>query len=171
MPVEVQVVLAGPGNLPDLLHLFRAAAAAEEPANPAAADRAAAGLQRSLDTFDWLRSDSCWLLLAWVGGEPAGFVLAVRIPKADERAGYLFVDEVYVLPACRRTGVARALLARVQELAGELGLAGVRLLVRPENTAARTLYRSCGFEEGESVFCQWQGARYKVQGRGGKGAA
>jgi len=43
---------------------------------------------------------------------------------------------------------------RVDELARELGLHGVRLLVRPDNEPARSLYRHAGFEENGTIFCQ-----------------
>lgn len=155
----VDVTPAALRDLPDLRRFFGAAAAAEAPQDPAAAERGAAGLQAALWAHDFLRSGSCSLLLARVAEEPAGYLLAVRVPKADARVGFLFVDELYTLPAYRRMGVARALLERAQSLAGELGLAGVRLLVRPDNEAARTLYRSCGFAEHETVFCQWPGER------------
>ena len=115
---------------------------------------AVAGLRASRQRFDLLESDSCWLLLAEVEGQPAGLAAAARLPKADARAGFLFVDELNVLPAYRRQGVARALLRHVIALADELGLAGVRLLVRPENEAARRLYRSLGFEEHATLFGQ-----------------
>jgi ribosomal protein S18 acetylase RimI-like enzyme len=59
-----------------------------------------------------------------------------------------------VLPEFRRRGVARALLARVEQLARELGLAGVRLLVRPENEAARRLYAALGYQMSASTFCE-----------------
>ncbi len=152
---HVSVTTASSRDLPDLARFFQAVAAAESPGDPQAAERGEADLRRSLAAWDFLCSDACTLLLARLDGEPAGYLLAVRIPKADARVGFLFVDELYVLPAFRRRGVARALLRRVQSLAVELGLAGVRLLVRPENTPARRLYRQGGFTEHESVFCQW----------------
>jgi ribosomal protein S18 acetylase RimI-like enzyme len=43
--------------------------------------------------------------------------------------------------------VARALLVRVDELARELRLHGVRLLVRPNNAPTCNLYRRAGFGE------------------------
>ncbi len=152
---KVEVVRAGPEEWPALVCFFRALATAERPDDPEAARRAESGLRHSLEAWDWIRSESCFLFLARVEGRPAGYALAVRIPKADERAGFLFVDELYVLPDFRRRGVARALLERVQRLAGELGWAGIRLLVRPENTGARALYRSLGFVERETLFCEW----------------
>lgn len=142
---------------PEVLRsFFRAVGAAEAPDDPEAPDRAEAGLLRSLQASSWLHSDHHWLFLARREGRPAGYALAVRIPKADERLGFLFVDELYVLPAYRRRGVGRALLVEIQALARRLGLAGVRLLVRPGNRPARRLYRAAGFRESAAVFCEWR---------------
>jgi ribosomal protein S18 acetylase RimI-like enzyme len=112
------------------------------------------GLMRSRARHDLLASDSFWLLLAQVDAQPAGLAAVARLPKVDGRAGYLFVDELSVLPAYRRQGVATALLQHTLALADEWGLAGVRLLVRPENEAARRLYQSLGFDESATLFCQ-----------------
>ena len=59
-----------------------------------------------------------------------------------------------MLPAYRRQGVATALVQHIIGLADALGLAGVRLLARPENEAARGLYRSLGFDESATLFCE-----------------
>ena len=192
MSTKPEIVIASSADLPALVRFFRAVAEAEAPDDPAAPERGEAGLRAALAAHDFLNDDTCSLLLARVegaplaaegaappdsarvlepaqslsgaNGAPAGYILAVRIPKADARAGFLFVDEVYTLPACRRRGVARALLERAQALAGELGLAGVRLLVRGENVGARALYRACGFDEKDTIFCQWDETRGKGQG-------
>ncbi len=152
---EIGVVRAGLEEWPDLVCFFRALAAAEWPDDAEAAERAEAGLRRSRDAWDWMQSEDCFLLLARADGHPAGYALAIRIPKADERAGFLFVDELVVLPAFRRRGVARALLRRLQSLAEEMGLAGIRLLIRPENMPARGLYRTLGFTESEAILGEW----------------
>jgi ribosomal protein S18 acetylase RimI-like enzyme len=166
---QVTLTIATSLDLPDLVRFFRAVAAAEAPDDPAAVERGEAGLRRSLEAWDFLRSDTCPLLLARLDGAPVGYLLAVRIPKADARGGFLFVDEVYVLPAYRCQGVARALLERVQALAGELGLAGVRLLVREENPGARKLYRNTGFVEHSTLFCEWKiGQGDEEKGRQGE---
>jgi ribosomal protein S18 acetylase RimI-like enzyme len=181
---QVTVTIATSHDVPDLVRFFRAVATVEAPDNPDAAERGEAGLRDALGVYDFLNSDTCFLLLARVygaplaprpspvdrlpgeaaaqaklanaNGAPAGYLLAVRIPKADARVGFLFVDEVYVLPAYRRMGVARALLERVQTLSVERGLAGVRLLVREENLGARWLYQGCGFVEHSTLFCEWR---------------
>ncbi|MGC8874179.1 MAG: GNAT family N-acetyltransferase [Chloroflexia bacterium] len=135
---------------------FRSMGAEEDPGDPAAPQHAEAGLLRSLQASNWLHSEHHWLFLARWDGQPAGYALVVCIPKADERLGFLFVDELYVLPGYRRRGVGQALLAEIQALARKLGLAGVRLLVRPENRPARHLYRKAGFRESAAVFCEWR---------------
>lgn len=141
-------------NLTDLTALLGAIARQESPDDPRVADRAGAGLAVSRAIFDWARSDSFWILLAHLDGEPAGYAAVCRIPKIDERAGFLFVDELHVLRTFRGRGVARALLMRIDELTRHLGLQGVRLLVRPNNEQARRVYRQAGFEENETIFCQ-----------------
>ncbi len=117
-------------------------------------DEATRGFQQSRAGADWLDSENVWALVALWETQPAGAALLVTIPKADARRGFLFVDELSVLPAFRRRGVARALLAHAEEIACSLGLAGLRLLARPENDAARALYRTLGFSESPTLFCE-----------------
>jgi GNAT superfamily N-acetyltransferase len=81
--------------------------------------------------------EGVWVLAAEVDGKPADVVprskepgawdlgtVAVRVPKLDIRRGFVYVDIVTVLPEQQRRGVGQALLARVEELAREIGLAG-----------------------------------------------
>ncbi|MDH7490566.1 MAG: GNAT family N-acetyltransferase [Anaerolineae bacterium] len=138
----ITVGLATTADLDDLLALWAAdAAESGRGAQAVAAD-------------DFLAGDGFWVLLARVDDEPAGVAHVCRIPKADARRGFLFVDELFVHPAHRRKGVATALLDRVAAMGRELGLAGVRLLVRPENAAARALYMKAGFQEYPTILCQ-----------------
>lgn len=57
----------------------------------------------------------------------------------------LYVDALATHPAHRRRGVARALLAEADRLAGAAGLAGVALDTGIENLPARALYERSGF--------------------------
>jgi RimJ/RimL family protein N-acetyltransferase len=52
---------------------------------------------------------------------------------------------VFVSPARRREGLARALLARVLAFARDEGVLQIHLCVNAENVRARSLYRSLGF--------------------------
>ena len=140
-------------NLPAFVLLLQAIER-ELATSDLAANYAASGIRTSLAHYDFTRSDSCWMLLATVEAAPAGYASVVRIPKADARAGFLFVDELYVLRPFRRAGIARALLNYVERFAVDLGLAGVRLLVRSENAAARSLYRVAGYVESPTIFCE-----------------
>jgi ribosomal protein S18 acetylase RimI-like enzyme len=89
-----------------------------------------------------LAIDGAVALIADVDGEPAGLLLAVR--KTD-RIGY--VTDLYVRPAQRRRGIARALLG---EGSRRLGRELVELDVDASNTAARDFYIRLGFHEQSS---------------------
>lgn len=103
---------------------------------------------------EFLGSGGVWVLLARVDGAAAGFAHVCRLPKPDARRGYLFVDELFVHPDHRRRGVGTALLHHLANMSDDLGLAGVRLLVRPENAAARALYRKAEFQEFPTILCR-----------------
>jgi ribosomal protein S18 acetylase RimI-like enzyme len=77
-------------------------------------------------------------------GDVVGFALARR---QGSRLGIL--TDLYVVPAARRGGVARQLVAQVAARLRELGLDTVRLEVVAGNTAARTVYTRWGFREEE----------------------
>jgi ribosomal-protein-alanine N-acetyltransferase len=69
---------------------------------------------------------------------PVAYLLAV---PGD---GTTYVAELVVAPDHRREGRARALLAACAERAGDDALT---VTVAPDNAAARSLYRDCGFEK------------------------
>ncbi len=54
---------------------------------------------------------------------------------------------MYVAPAGRSQGVARALLGALEDAARERGYARVRLDTGPRQPHARTLYLSAGYHE------------------------
>ena len=76
---------------------------------------------------------------------------ALRIERVEASHVRDFV-ELHVLEASRRLGVASRLVGAVIDHAGERGLRGVRLLVRPENDPARRMYARAGFTESPTVF-------------------
>jgi len=79
------------------------------------------------------------VLVAELDSQVAGWLVAWRVPP-DE----LQILQVAVAPACRRRGVARALLtAMVREHSG--GVAVVLLEVRASNEGAIKLYEDIGF--------------------------
>ena len=76
------------------------------------------------------------ILLARLDGKPAGYLSAVRLGRA------LGIEEIAVLPALRRYGIGRELVA--EALRREPAAAAV-LTVSETNRPARALYKSLGF--------------------------
>jgi len=70
-----------------------------------------------------------------------GYVLAFHV------AGEVHIVRIGVLPATRRRGIARALMARVEEEALRTHARSIWLEVRAGNVAARSLYAGLAFEE------------------------
>ncbi|MGA5303852.1 GNAT family N-acetyltransferase [Nucisporomicrobium flavum] len=86
--------------------------------------------------------DVAVLLVAYRAGEPVGCAgLRVAGPHTGE------LTKVYVAPPARRSGVARRLLASVEEAARERGLRRLRLDTRTDLIEARALYAAVGFRE------------------------
>ena len=77
---------------------------------------------------------------AWEGERLIGFA-AVR---AEGDVGYLSL--IAVEPACRRQGVAGALLTAAEDWCRTQGLSRVLLEVRASNAAAQALYRAHHYE-------------------------
>ena len=57
------------------------------------------------------------------------------------------LNDLYVAPEGRRRGVARALVKRARQHAGETGARGLELQTGRDNAPAQTLYRGLGWEE------------------------
>jgi ribosomal protein S18 acetylase RimI-like enzyme len=148
------VRIVAPADLARLEQLWRDIAREEHPDDPDAEERAARGSRRSRSEFDYLDTDSFWIFASEAEHRYAGYASASRIPKADARVGFLYIDELYVLQNHRRLGHATRILEMAVTHAGNLRLAGVRLLVDPANTAARRLYDRLGFVERNQVFCE-----------------
>ncbi|MEA1871511.1 MAG: GNAT family N-acetyltransferase, partial [Candidatus Bipolaricaulota bacterium] len=111
-----------------------------------------AGVKESLARYNALSSDSAWFLLALSRDKPVGYAAFMRIPKLDQRIGFLYLDELHVLSGYRRGGVGTALMGRGVALVQDLGLAGIRLLTRPKNVVAQRFYEYLGFSKSESIL-------------------
>jgi len=104
-----------------------------------------------------LRSKDCLSLLALVDNEPAGFA------EAALRHGYVngceaapgepvaFLEGLYVVPALRRRGIARALCERVADWARAQGVAELASDTSIDNHDSQAMHRALGFAETERV--------------------
>lgn len=92
------------------------------------------------------RTPHAFALLAYVGGEPAGYAFCFELLSTFSARPYVYVHDLMTAAGHRRKGVAAALLARVEEIARGLGAVRVDLEVVAGNEAAKCLYARCGFE-------------------------
>ena len=79
-------------------------------------------------------------LVGWLDGEP---VCCGGVKRLDARA--CEIKRMYVAPAARGRGVARALLAVLEDTARDLGYRVARLDTGPRQPHARRLYESAGY--------------------------
>lgn len=152
--MDVRIVQARQDDLEALAALIARIEAEDSPNDPAVAARAPAGLRRSVRAFNPFDSPTTWILLAIADDLPAGLAILVRIPKLDDRIGFLYLDELHVLAPWRRRGIGTRLINRTFEIASSHRLAGIRLLARPENAAARASYERWGFAATENLLYQ-----------------
>jgi GNAT superfamily N-acetyltransferase len=94
-------------------------------------------------------------LVAYHNGEPVGCAALKRLgPTTAE------IKRVYVAPQARGRGVARALLARLEEIARDVGYTTVRMDTGARQPASVALFRSIGYEHipdynGNPVAAYW----------------
>lgn len=92
-----------------------------------------------------------------VDGRYVGWISCVYIAKVGKWKGHghIYVDELWVEPAFRSNGFAKALLKKADELKDELEATGIRLYVNVNNPVAQNLYETCGYvEDGRAIFME-----------------
>jgi [ribosomal protein S18]-alanine N-acetyltransferase len=96
------------------------------------------------------------LLIAYVDGEPAGFVSATELSHPDQVRPELFLNELGVAEAYRGRGIGRALVERLWEVAGERGCRGMWVLTDEANAAANKVYAAAGgVRAGAQIMYAW----------------
>ena len=103
-------------------------------------------MDRGLDAA-FRAGSAAWLLLAERNGKSVGVLLANRIVSVEKGGESLWIEELYVTPEARRSGVARAILSHVMEEARRRNLRALDLEVVRTQAAAFALYRAAGFRE------------------------
>jgi ribosomal protein S18 acetylase RimI-like enzyme len=90
------------------------------------------------------------VLMAEADGGIAGFICVVTTMgpgSPDDPATFAWVHDIYVRPAFRRQGVARALMAAGEAFVRARGARELRLGVIDRNVNARAMYRELGFRD------------------------
>ena len=100
------------------------------------------------------------LLGAYAEGEPAGVATATEILRPD-KPPELFLNELVVMPAFRRRGVASSLLAEIKRLAADCGCVTIWVLTEEDNEGGMATYRTAGGRriEGTTVMFELDPAR------------
>ncbi|WYK05193.1 GNAT family N-acetyltransferase [Cereibacter sphaeroides f. sp. denitrificans] len=134
LPAIRPLCAADAPRLADLMTAYRRAMGGPDEAMTP--DEASPLIERAIGEPDLL------LLGADCGGALAGFALAFDLPEiiSGGRAGQL--DDLFVLPEARGSGLARALIGQLTEIGTTRGWTHLRWLVPQDNVTAKRLYRS-----------------------------
>jgi len=96
-----------------------------------------------------LKDDDSAVFLAWLGNEAVG-VATVTTSSGIELGLSAELEDLYVLPKARNSGVGSALIASVEDWCRMRGCTLISVVVTPEGQAAHNLieyYHRRGFEE------------------------
>lgn len=92
------------------------------------------------------------LIAEGADGQPAGFAHLVFHPSTWALEDYCYLEDLFVEPAARRTGVARALIAATYDEADRRGAAKTYWQTQEGNREGRTLYDQVATRSGYLVY-------------------
>jgi len=95
----------------------------------------------------WAGDPRGTVLVAELGGSPAGVIAAHVIPHFGRAGSFVRVLALAVDSTSRRAGVGRRLLAAVEEWAAGLGCRDIELTSRRTREDAHAFYQALGFED------------------------
>ncbi len=90
------------------------------------------------------------LFVAGTGEDLVGTLTLVWYDVPSGRKAW--IEDVVVDAAARGQGVGRALVLAARDFAAQIGADRLLLTSNPRRTAARALYRKCGFNEAETTL-------------------
>jgi ribosomal protein S18 acetylase RimI-like enzyme len=92
------------------------------------------------------------LFVAFDGASAIGFVQLYPLFLSVGMRRFWLLNDLYVHPGSRRSGVGRQLMQRAERHARETGAAGLTLSTALDNKTAQGLYETEGYER-DSRFC------------------
>lgn len=104
--------------------------------------RVEATLTRLLREPQW---GACWL--AEVGGVACGYVVAMVMLSIEFGGVMAEIDELWLAPEQRGSGLGRALLQTAEQALTARGCTQATLLLGSDNAASRGFYRLLGYRE------------------------
>ena len=107
-------------------------------------------------TRRFLENEANHLIIAYVEDQPAGFVSGTELTHPDRAEPELFLNELGVDPAFRGSGIGKALVAKLWEVAQFRGCRGMWVLTDASNPAAVKVYAGAGgVRLPEQLMFQW----------------
>ena len=107
-------------------------------------------------TRRFLGDDANHLVIAYVDGEPAGFVSGTELTHPDKATPELFLNELGVDERYRGRGIGTQLVEKLWDLAQSRGCRGMWVLTDEENAIALRVYRNAGGTRlPAQVMLQW----------------
>jgi|SRR5579862_1343608 len=94
----------------------------------------------------WVARESILYLALDNANRAVGFVHLYPYFVSDRMLRFWVLNDLYVIPAWRRRGTARALMRRAEQHAAETRSAGLTLSTAIYNLGAQRLYESEGYE-------------------------
>jgi ribosomal protein S18 acetylase RimI-like enzyme len=141
---DLQVTVASPADVGDAAPLFDAYRQFyRKPPDVEAARRF---------LFARLSKGESVLFLAHLDGRSVGFVHLYPVFSSVNLTRQWILNDLYVAPEARKTGVARALMQRAHQLAEETRANSLTLETASDNIAAQRLYESLGWRRDEEFF-------------------
>jgi len=132
--------LRNPGHARALVHLLDAYASGLTGGGVGLSDYAKAHLPEALAARSTAR-----VVLAFIEAEPAGLIIAFEGFSTFQCRPLLNIHDVVVAETFRGQGLAKKLLAKIEEVAIRTGCCKLTLEVLAANTVAQAAYRSFGF--------------------------
>ncbi|MCW1968116.1 MAG: GNAT family N-acetyltransferase [Anaerolineae bacterium] len=80
-------------------------------------------------------------------GAVVSFLCMSFVSMVAQPNPFAIINDLFVEPAYRRRGLARALMQHAERLAHDLGASGLCLITGFKNIEAQALYRSFGFQD------------------------
>ena len=107
-------------------------------------------------TRRFLADDGNVLLIAYVDGDPAGFVTGTELSHPDKAQPELFLNELGVDEPYRGRGIGRRLVVELWQLAQARRCRGMWVLTDDDNEAANKVYSAAnGVRLRPEVMYQW----------------
>lgn len=92
----------------------------------------------------FLANPQNWLFCCVDGGRIVAFLYGYELNRLDKQGNMLYVHEVGVLPKYQRQGIGTAMLEKLKECCGLLGICRFFLFTQKSNEAACALYEKVG---------------------------